>query len=360
MRVLEGRNVNDLYVEGLSELRSAGRQSQSRAGDVIVAPYPVVSVYDRPVERVLFNAERDANPFFHLMEGLWMLAGRDDAAFLDHYVRDFSERFSEECGHVHGAYGRRWRSSLGFDQLDVVIKKLRENPLDRQCVIQMWDATLTSGDFAFGHDDLEGDWRDRPCNTHAYLRVRQLSASEGFEYLGNVPVSHAASALDLTVCCRSNDVVWGAYGANAVHFSMLHEYLAGRIGVAVGRMYQVSNNFHGYVEMLDKVGEPPSFDDPYENGEVHSIAMGCDWESWDEDLRVFMMWHERQWQKPSTHSLQLINGWFSDVAVHVAEANRLWRTGGSVNKRLAMEHATNIQAPDWRRACVEWMGRRAK
>jgi thymidylate synthase len=54
--------------------------------------------------------------------------------------------------------------------------------------------------------------------------------------------------LDLTVLCRSNDVVWGAYGANAVHFSVLQEYLAGRIGVDVGVMYQFSNNYHGYVD----------------------------------------------------------------------------------------------------------------
>jgi hypothetical protein len=47
----------------------------SRAGDVLVAPHPVMSVTSIPTERVLFDPARDANPFFHLFESLWMLAG---------------------------------------------------------------------------------------------------------------------------------------------------------------------------------------------------------------------------------------------------------------------------------------------
>ena len=40
--------------------------------------------------------------------------------------------------------------------------------------------------------------------------------------------------LQMTVHCRSNDIIWGTYGANAVHFSILQEYVAARIGVDLG------------------------------------------------------------------------------------------------------------------------------
>ena len=55
-------------------------------------------------------------------------------------------------------------------------------------------------------------------------------------------------ALDMTVCNRSNDLVWGMLGANVVHFSFLQEYLACRLGVEVGRYTQFSNNLHVYTQ----------------------------------------------------------------------------------------------------------------
>ncbi len=42
------------------------RKDQSRNGPVLVIDEPVIITYEKPQERVLFNKERDANPFFHL------------------------------------------------------------------------------------------------------------------------------------------------------------------------------------------------------------------------------------------------------------------------------------------------------
>ena len=165
--------------------------------------------------------------------------------------------------------------------------------------------------------------------------------------------------LDLTVCCRSNDVVWGAYGANAVHFSFLQEYLAGRMGVGVGTMYQLSNNFHGYVSELERLGESRRlFEegiDPYEN--MAPCDVGRSWDRWDEDLNLFMGWHDLQWRRPSTFHPTFANDWFTHTAIHVTEANRLWRSGSMSH---AMGHARDIGSPDWRAACVAWLERRVK
>jgi thymidylate synthase len=359
MRVIRSRNVNGLFVEGLQHLGSVGESGDSRAGRVIVAPTPVMSVYERPMERVLLDAKRDANPFFHLMEGLWMLAGRDDAAFLDNYVKDFGSRFAEN-GVIHGAYGKRWRTSLGFDQLDEIVRRLRADPTDRQCVLQMWDATQSIEDahqtYA-GGDDLQGSWKDRPCNTHCYFRVRTDRETD----LGG-PVSQVV--LDMTILCRSNDIVWGAYGANAVHMSMLMEYVAGRVGVGVGTMYQLSNNYHAYVDMLDKIGDPEDLDgnDPYDDGVVHSIAMAHDWESWDSDLHKFMSWHDWLWSQTSEFTDISVgvhnraeNSWFSNVAVPVVQTAWHWRRK---DHHAAVLCSRDIEAPDWSLACREWIDRR--
>ena len=43
--------------------------------------------------------------------------------------------------------------------------------------------------------------------------------------------------LCMTVCNRSNDMLWGAYGANVVHMSMLQEFVALFSKFTDGRLY---------------------------------------------------------------------------------------------------------------------------
>jgi len=352
MIVLKGRNVQELWARGVVLMIQEGVKASSRNGDVLVVPCPVMSVYDYPCERVLLDPSRDANPFFHLFESLWMLAGRDDAAFLNRFVKDFGKRFAEPGGHIHGAYGQRWRSAFGFDQLDTVVNRLKNNPDDRQCVIQMWDAHRTNE----GYNDLEGDWRDRPCNTQIYLRVRKeerpWSNKEQFYW----------SVLDLTVCCRSNDIVWGAYGANAVHFSVLHEYLAGRIGVSMGKMYQLSNNYHAYVNVFEKVTAGShlvrsnnAYDSTITGAEklMVPMPMGWAWSAWDDDLMCFMRWA----QKDGSALPKFDNDWFRLVAAPMWCAHALYRQSAFDE---ADRMAQSVAASDWRVAAQQWLKRRKK
>jgi len=137
MKVIEARNVNEAVSLALPYLLEHGIQEQSRNGSVLVAPTPVMTVYHKPCERVLFSATRDANPFFHLMEALWMLAGRNDVTFPVWFNTRFTE-YSDDGLTVHGAYGYRWRHWFGFDQLRTLIAELRRNPTSRRAVLSMW------------------------------------------------------------------------------------------------------------------------------------------------------------------------------------------------------------------------------
>jgi hypothetical protein len=48
---------------------------------------------------------RDANPFFHVMETLWMLAGRNDLPWLVRFNKRFAS-YSDDGGNTQpGAYG---------------------------------------------------------------------------------------------------------------------------------------------------------------------------------------------------------------------------------------------------------------
>lgn len=329
MKIIEAFNVNDAFVKGLVLLRDFGVPQESRAGPVIVAPFPVVTDYSFPVQRVLFDPLRDANPFFHLFEALWLLAGRDDARWLDQFVRDFSERFAEKDGHMHGSYGRRWRAHFDLeggghpllpDQLEAVVKLLKANPDDRRVVIQMWDPV----------SDLGLSWKDIPCNLVALPRVHQ-------------------DRLDLTVFCRSNDMIWGAYGANAVHFSLLQEYLAARVGVKVGRYYQISNNFHAYADLFRKFDSDATrpLHDPYERGEAVVSPIVTEPDFFDYDLKRFF-----------AEQTGFKNGFFSHIAVPLLKVHQVWKTGERSEAMVLIDQLD--QTRDWVLAARQWMLRRFK
>ena len=158
--------------------------------------------------------------------------------------------------------------------------------------------------------------------------------------------------LDMTVCCRSNDVVWGAYGANAVHFSVLQEYMAARIGVAVGTYTQFSNNFHVYTNVLDKLDDEPHFDATYHHDKstgVRVLSLVASPDKFDLDLQMFMS------GTPADSGLYC-NPFFPIVAIPMKEAYRLWR---SKNKEVALEMIQSMpERNDWRVATEAWMKRR--
>jgi hypothetical protein len=122
------------------------RKESSRNGPVLVIDEPVLITYTHPQERVLFNKERDANPFFHLYEALWMLAGRNDVASVGYYAKQMYE-YSDDGKTLNGAYGYRWRNFVNshdrmqpnIDQLAILIAHLKSNPTSRRAVLQMWN-----------------------------------------------------------------------------------------------------------------------------------------------------------------------------------------------------------------------------
>lgn len=345
MKVLNVRNVQQALPVAVRLLRDYGLPRDSRNGPVLQAPWPVATVYEKPCERVLFWPERDANPFFHLYEALWMLAGRNDVEGVARYAKRMRE-FSDDGKTLHGAYGYRWRQAFGhhgrvYDQLKVIIGLLKRNQTDRRAILQMWDTTV----------DLAQDGRDVPCNLTATFQIGP------------------DNRLHLVVFCRSNDIIWGAYGANAVHFSVLLEYMALAIGVPVGTYTQVSVNWHGYLDTLEKtkLGE---MCDPYETQriettnftsekieclvrepEVHVVPMRGHLEVLDDFIHAvleaadtgFPKW--RAWSDP-----------WMQMVWDMLRAHHYWKSG---EKKEAMGLLIQHDV-DWHRAGREWMERRMK
>ena len=354
MHVLDVRNVNEALPKMLQHLEARGERSSSRAGEVIVAPTPVTTVYRKPMERVLFSPIRDANPFFHLIEALWMLAGRRDVATLAHYVRRMKD-FSDDGINFHGAYGYRWRQHWGHDQLSLVIELLNKQPESRRAVIQMWDCE-------YDLPSQEGI-KDIPCNLIVTPWINNQH-------------------LDLTVFCRSNDVIWGAAGTNAVQFSILQEYLASSLGIGVGLLYQISNNFHAYAEIFEKlkVLRPPHdvhYDvhhhDEYIAETVSPTQLVYDPVRFDQELRHFFQWHDARLgaikEDEQKVDMYYMSSWrnpiFSKVAIPMVKAYMIFRSPiDDPNKfedidRLLGNSSPTEQRIDWLHAARHWMKRRS-
>lgn len=340
MKVITARGVNDALLLGLSALKSEGVDRDSRNGPVRVFPGPVTTHYKHPEERVLFYPERDANPYFHFMESLWMISGRRDVEWISRFSSNIAN-YSDDGVTFHGAYGYRWRNWFGafvpgegnvqevqvIDQLATIAELLKQNPDDRRVVLQMWDATA----------DLGMIGKDFPCNLICTFRINPYGK------------------LDMTVFNRSNDMIWGAYGANAVHFSMLQEVMAAWVGVPMGGYWQVSTNFHGYHATLDK--HAPLFErqagfDPYELGEVAPLpVVNGPIEQWFQDLHMFM---------DVGPAIGLQDKFFKKTAVPMLQSWEAWKDRDNpAYKDQAYHHAQEIAAPDWRKACVEWLDRRS-
>ncbi len=331
MIVIEARNVNDALPKGLQVLKQCGVRRESRNGAVTVASCPVTTVYLNPEERVLFSWKRDANPFFHLVESVWMMAGRMDVKLPASYAKQIAA-FSDDGETLWGAYGYRWRAALGYDQLPIIIEELKRNPESRRCVLQMWDADATNGP----KDGVTGDLhmamaggKDVPCNTHIYFSI-----SPG-------------GRLDMTVCNRSNDIIWGAYGANAVHMSFLQEFVARAVGVPTGTYYQMSNNYHMYdfnAHLADEDMNTGMY-----GGDLKSYPImedGADYRTWLEDAEMFLGEGLRQGCR---------HPWFQKVLWPVVNAHATFR---KKDYEGALEIISQCAAPDWELACRGWLLRR--
>lgn len=317
---IEARNVHAMLPVALEAIDRVGISQPSRNGPVIRFPTPVILQYHQPRERVLFHPERDANPFFHLMEALWMMAGRNDVHFVSQFVKRMKE-FSDDGMTFNGAYGYRWRRFFGVDQIRTIALALKKNPDDRRQVLQMWDAK----------NDLGLQSKDLPCNTQATFQV-------------------VAGRLDMCVFNRSNDLVWGATGANAVHFSVLQEWMAAAVGVPVGSYYQISANLHLYLDrhanLMDGHRQLP-LSSPYDLGVELFPLVNTDPHAWLDEVSMFV--------ECGTRSVGLRDRFLRRVAMPMLEA---WECYKDDDVAGALQVAYNIEDQAWARACQEWLMRR--
>jgi thymidylate synthase len=311
-----GDNFPRLYSELLWLFRTSAVEENSRNGPVKTLPGPLMVEVLDPTQRVITDRARNANPFFHVMEFVWMMAGRNDAEWISNFNSRMAE-YAEEDGNYHGAYGFRWRHHFDGDQVDSVIKQLAADPDSRRAMIAMWDPNW---------DTFMGPKKDHPCNTHIYFRIRDKK-------------------LTMTVCNRSNDIVWGMTGANAVHMSLLQELMANALGIDVGSYYVMTNNAHMYPELLpnyEDIMRTYGPDDIYGYCDRHTPLLHSN-ESYDSFVDACIKFTNY----PSEETGII---WIDRVAYPMLRAFLC-----KEEPLHSLEYCQQIIAQDWKMAALEWI-----
>jgi thymidylate synthase len=381
------RNVNDAFIGLVRLFKNRGthlfvpsvgkalviptfKVTPSRVGECLMIEEPVTITYTHPHERVLCNSARDCNPFFHLYEALWMLAGRDDIAPLTYYNSQYAKFVQDgDCPNANGAYGYRWRharvwrgheypagesSAAGFhmvghslDQLDSIVEHLKYLPKSRRAVLQMWNVENDLLNIGYLRDRGSNDVC---CNLSVMFSIR--------EHPYNAKIGEPDNGvryLDMTVTNRSNDMIFGMLGANYVHFTILQEYIAARLDVRVGVYNQITNNLHVYTEKFKPVEWLEAGDDNT-NHSYPSIPLVQEVDTFDDDIKLFV---EKNKDPENIRNNIFImytgQGFLNHVARPMMDAYHFHKLG---RPEEALKYAYDIKDPAWGKASLEWLERR--
>lgn len=215
-KTIVAKNAAEATYNILTDIAENGEEIEVR-GNKTRELSAVTTVIENPEERFILLPARKPNYFAAIAESLWVLAGRNDIEWLSFYLKRAPE-FSDDGKVWRGGYGPRIRNKGGVDQLEHVIRLLREDPNTRRAVISIYDGAL----------DLNVVTKDVPCNDLIQFKIR-----DGY--------------LDMYVFVRSQDVIWGFSGINTFEWSLMQGIVATMVGVKVGKFVQFCGSEHYYL-----------------------------------------------------------------------------------------------------------------
>jgi len=236
-------NLNELWYDALMQITAKGKALNSRAGQTKEI-LGFQATLDDPLNNILlgYPARKFSLPYA-CAEVLWYLTFSGDIRpMLEHYAPSYG-KYCED-GIAYGGYGKRWKENPGFmlednnffhpngsNQIEMLIKLLREKPNTRQAILSMWD----SGDLVHAYI---GDHGDLPCTLSLKFYVRDNTD-------GN-PELHCIGDM------RSNDA-WLGLPYDVFCFTTLQRIIAEECGLKLGKYIHQAGSQHIYERNYEKV-----------------------------------------------------------------------------------------------------------
>jgi len=208
-------DMQSAFIWELNTIINHGEEVSSRLGDKTKEVLHRSFTIEHPERNLILTPHRANNPFAMWAETMWVLAGRNDLAFLNKYLPRATE-FSDDGLTWRAGYGKRLRDWNGIDQLQEIVKILQADPNSRRAVAVIYDPDR---DFIAT--------KDTPCNDLLQFLIRD-------------------GKLHMSIYIRSNDIMWGWSAINSYEWSILQQVLASILKVEVGQVSYFMGSFHIY------------------------------------------------------------------------------------------------------------------
>lgn len=251
--------INSFLIGASKLLVKEGIKREVRGNTCYELPEPVMFKLTNPLARDLTIPERKWFKVLPYAESLWIASGRNDMAYITHYLTRMID-FSDDGIYMRGGYGPRYRNYNGeredyqieainvrqqgaVDQLRYVIECFKVDIETRRAVINMGDPMKDDFDENGGLKKS----KDIPCTRELHF-MKQSGSNK----------------LDLIVRMRSNDLIWGASAVNIFNYTFMQEYVSAILGLEVGNYYHIADNLHFYerhTELVRKLSELREWND---------------------------------------------------------------------------------------------------
>lgn len=202
----------DTWYGILSAQAESGHIQDSRDGDVVGEVISAVTTIEDPTRGIIQSDIRKMPVRYAVGELLWYLSGSNKVSDISKYSSVW-ERLSDDGEHVNSAYGHRIFHHFGFDQWEHVKNQLRKDPMSRQAVIHIKDAS-------------NAPTKDMPCTVSLQFFIRD-------------------NKLFLITYMRSNDL-WMGFTYDVFNFTALQVKMAMELGVELGTYTHVAGSLHLY------------------------------------------------------------------------------------------------------------------
>ncbi|MDC3316516.1 thymidylate synthase [bacterium] len=160
-------------------------------------------------------------------EWQWYLSGDrniDKLGELYGKTPEIWKRMADEDGNVNSNYGWQWQRNIegtNLNQIEWVVKLLKQYPITRQAAISIFDGKETKN-YA----------KDTPCTYAVQFTILN-------------------DKLNMCVTMRSNDL-WYGFCNDQYCFSELQALVAERLNIPIGTYYHFAHNLHLYNDKIPK------------------------------------------------------------------------------------------------------------
>ena len=248
MYTAEFEGINSFLVESCKLLKKEAQFRYTRGEKCYELPEPYMFKITNPYAREITIPTRKWNRYLPYAESLWLASGRNDMAFIRHYLANLDD-YSDNGQTMRSGYGPRFRHYNGsrsdYEVRDIYDEQAEEVDQYRYVVecfnqdINTRRGIITIGDplkDCFDDQNSLKQTKDIPC-TRMLQFIKQPNSNK----------------LNLIVTMRSNDLIFGASAVNIFNYTFMQEYFARILNLEVGDYIHIANNLHCYERHIDMI-----------------------------------------------------------------------------------------------------------